>query len=344
MSENEPSDLDLAVRMRQMLYGQLLSRTLCAVAALDIPDILADAALGAEELAAKAGAQPDTLRQVLRALIPFGVFDEDESGAFRLTRLGATLRTDAEASALPTALLVHGEVGRSWNDFLVTMRTGETAFGQLYGTDFFSHLDDAPALRATFHQSQQHGLTLDLAGILRNLDFSEYKVLVDVGGGDGALLESVLAANPGMSGVLLDLPTVVAQASVRFAAAGLAERVELCGGDFFKVVPEGGDLYLLRQITHDLDDARCVELLSACRAAMDAGSTLMVMDIVTDGRAGGGPAAEMSSLMDLYMMSIFGGRERSRAEFERLLGSAGFALRSVLPVSGHMAAILADPA
>jgi hypothetical protein len=336
-------ELELAVRMRRMLYGQLLSRTLCAVAVLDIPDLLADRPLSVAELAAKSGSDPDALGQVLRSLVPFGVFVEHEDDTFGLTPLGATLRSDAVASAMPTALLVHGEVGQAWGELLWTLQTGETAYGKLFGTDFFTHLDGNPTLREVFHKSQEHGLRLDIEGILRHIDFTGCSVLVDVGGGDGALLECVLGRYPELRGVLIDLPAVVAEAGVRFAAAGLGDRAELCGGDFFGSVPAGGDVYLLRQITHDLDDDRCVALLRSCRRAMKDGATLLIMDLMRDAHEVGDAASEMTALMDLYMISIFGGRERSRAELGRLLERAGLRMESVTRVSGQMAAVRAIP-
>lgn len=330
--------------MRRLLYGQVVSRALCAVAVLGIPDILADSRYRAEELAAKCGADPEVLHQVLRALVPFGVFDVGEDATFGLTPLGAALRSDAKASALPTAMLVHGDVGRAWEEFLTTVRTGEPAFRALNGTDFFSYIDRRPEMHAVFHESQAHGLTIDLQGILRRVDFSDHRVLVDVGGGDGALLQAVLTKYPEARGVLVDLPTVVAEAGVRFASEGLAERVDLCSGDFFESLPPGGDLYMLRQITHDLDDERCARLLASCRRAMgDSGAGLLILDLLAEDRPATDADAQMTAIMNLYMMSVFGGRERTRSELELLLEEAGFAVRSVTPVAGQMSAVLARP-
>jgi hypothetical protein len=344
LTEQNHDDIELAVQMRQLLYGQLVSRALCAVAALDIPNIMSRGQFTVEELAAKSGADPRSLYQLLRALVPFGVFIEDD-GTFGLTPLGGTLRSDATASALPTAMLVHGEVGQAWNEFLRTIQTGEPSFRSIYGTDFFAYLDRRPELHAIFHKSQQHGLTIDLEGILRRVDFADRAVVVDVGGGDGALLEAVLTRYSSARGILVDLPTVVAKADLRFAAAGLTDRTELYDGDFLVSVPSGGDLYMLRQITHDLNDERCAALLSSCRRAMALRDTvLLIMDLIADDRPSTDTDARVTAIMNLYMMSIFGGRERTRAEFERLLVGAGFVVESVAKVAGQMTAITARPA
>ncbi len=345
MTEHMYDDIEPAVAMRQLLYGQLISRAVCAVAVLGIPDVLGEERYTAAELAAKCGADLRSLHQLLRALVPFGVFTEHPDATFGLTPLGATLRGDARASALPTAMLVHGEVGTAWNEFLTTVMTGEPSFAAVHGADFFTHLETRPQLRAVFHTSQQHGLSLDLEGILRHVDFSGRRLVVDIGGGDGALLEAVLTRHQELRGILVDLPAVVAAAGRRFAAAGLTDRTGLCSGDFLASLPPGGDLYMMRQITHDLDDRRCAALLSACRAAMDPDATLLIMDLMADA----GPAAaadadaRMTATMNLYMMSVFGGHERTRAEFEALLASAGFAVESVTRVAGQMTAVAARP-
>jgi len=341
--EQVSDEIELAVEMRRLLYGQLVSRAICAVAALDIPNILGGERYSVEELALKSGADRRSLLQLLRALVPFGVFVGHDDGTYGLTPLGGTLRGDAEASALPTAMLVQDEVGRAWNDLLATIRSGEPSFRTLYGADFFAHLDTRPELHDTFHKSQQHGLEMDLGGILRAIDFTGSEVIVDVGGGDGALLEAVLTRHPGPRGVLVDLPGVIAAAGRRFADAGLAGRTELCAGDFYAALPPGGDLYLMRQITHDLDDARCGALLDSCRRAVTPESRLLILDLMADDLPSTDAEARMTAIMSLYMMSIFGGRERTRAEFEHLLAGAGFAVESVTRLNGQMTAIAARP-
>lgn len=343
MAEPNRDSLALAVQMRRILYGHLLSRALCAVAALGVPDMLAEGPRTAENLAERSSASAAALRQVLRALAAFDVFAEHEDGTFSLTPLGETLRSDAVASAVPTAALVGSEIGQAWNDFMWTVRTGRSAFGKLYGTDFFSYLELKPELRTIFDLSQAEGLRLDLDEILRRIDFSGSRVVVDVGGGDGALLEHVLAAYPHLRGVLIEVPQEVARARQRLTAAGLANRFEAHAADIFENVPAAGDVYLLRQIMHDWDDEHCVALLAACRRAMSEHAVLLIIDLVVKDNVTSDPDSQLAALMDLYMMSIFDGRERTRAQLESLLADAGFRLNTVTRLSGRMMALRATP-
>ena len=344
MADQIGGDVALAAQMRRLIYGQLLSRALCAVAALGIPDTLAGGPRTAEYLAAHCGAHPRALRQVLRALVTFGAFVQHEDGTFGLTPLGATLRADAVASARPTALLVGAEIGHAWNDFLSTVRTERPAFENVFGTGFFAYLESNPQLRATFDLSQAAWLAPDLEEIIHHVDLSDREVVVDVGGGDGALLEHLLTRYPHARGVLIDLPTAAERAHERLTIAGLSGRFEICPGDFCTAVPAGGDVYVLRQIMHDLTDERCRDLLTACRAAMTEHSALIIIDLVTDERtADDDNDAHMTSLMDLYMMSLFGTKERTSLEFDGLLAAAGFAARAVTRLSSQMVAIEALP-
>jgi SAM-dependent methyltransferase len=330
--------------MRRLLYGHVVSNALCSLAELGIPDLIGDGALSAAELAEQTAAHAPSLRQTLRALAVFGVFVEHPDGTFGLTPLGATLRTGAWASALPTALLVGNEIGQAWNGFEMTVRTGVTAFSTVFDTDFFSYVDLKPETRAVFDRSQQHGLELDIESITEALDLSSHELIVDVGGGDGALLAHLLAAYPRARGIILDLPRVLPKARERIAATGLAGRCEARAGDFLVEVPAGGDLYLLRQILHDWDDEHCRKILRACRSVLAPGGKLLVIDMLARELGAADPAGELVAIMDLYMLSIFDGKERTRAEFTALLASEGFTVDAVTSLAHGMAAIEASSA
>lgn len=333
-------DSSLALEMRRMLYGHLLSRSLSAAAALGLPDQLADGPKSAEHLAGRVESHPSSLRRLLRALTAFGVFVERADRTFELTPLGETLRSDVKASAHPTALLLGSTVGRAWNELLTTVRTGRPAFPEVFGTDFFSYLDREPAVRAVFDRSQAEGLSLELDEILAAVDFSAHPTIVDVGGGDGALLAHVLSTHPTCRGVLLDLPAVVPRARERLASVGLLDRCELRAGDFLDAVPPGGNLYVLRHILHDWDDQHSISILRACRHAMAGDSALLIIERIADDRASTDPVAQMTAFMDLYMMSLFESRERTRDEFVRLLEATGLALRTVRSLPSRLAAVL----
>jgi hypothetical protein len=162
-------------------------------------------------------------------------------------------------------------------------------------------------------------------------DFSACSNIVDVGGGNGSLLASILATHPFTRGILFDLPHVLDQARRQLAARGVAARCELVGGDFFAGVPTGGDIYLLRWILHDFDDEEAVRILRACRAALPSDGRLLVIEQVVAGR--GEPGDWMTKFLDLQMLILVGGQERTEAEFRDLFAAAGFRLQRVIPTA-----------
>lgn len=343
-----------AWRMRHMIYGHLRSRALCAMAEFGLADLLAAGPRGSADLARASGTSPAQLERLLRALVAFGVLREAEgrgaSGCgYALTALGDTLRSDAPASALPTALLVSRAVAPAWDRLTDTVRGGAPAFPEVHGRDFFGHLDGDPELRAVFDRSQETGLALELEGVLGTFGGrdtgtgSGTETVVDVGGGDGAMLVGLLDALPGLRGVLVDLAAALPAARRRVAEAGHEERCTLVEGDFFGVLPRGGDTYLLRHVLHDWDDAACLAVLRNCRAAMGEGTRLVVVDHLMAQDAAG-DHARWGAMMDLYMMALFdGGRERGSADVAALLGAAGFAVAAVTRLPGGTAVIEARP-
>ncbi|MDX3612452.1 methyltransferase [Streptomyces europaeiscabiei] len=335
-------DLRAPMQMREMLYGALLSRALCAAAVMGIPDALATGPRSAEELAEEVDAVPDLLNQLLRTLTAFDVFDRLPDGKYALTPLGATLRADAPGSARPTALLVNGEMGAAWAALLGTVRTGRPGFEAVHGMPLFDYLDLHPTLRETFDQSQACDLQLSLEHI-KSAVAPVGRTIVDVGGGDGTLLAYLLTGSPGARGVLLDTEATAARAKDVLAEAGLEERTEVVAGDFFVDVPGGGDLYLLREILHDWDDPQCIAILRACRHAMTPDARLVIIERVATDQDLRDAESRMTALMDLYMMSVLRGEERTLGDFERLLSEAGFACSAVSRSPGQVVVIEAVP-
>ncbi|WP_326600461.1 methyltransferase [Streptomyces sp. NBC_01803] len=338
-----PDELEDAVAVRALLFAPLVSRALCGIAELGIPDLLAAGPRSVAELAGLTGAHEPSLRQALTALVAFEVFEAHGDDRFALARLGSALTTEAPGTALPTALLAHAVTGRAWHGVPDTLRTGRPAFDTEFGTDFFAHLEARPWLREIFDRSQAADLDLEIAAILRSCDLSAARLLVDVGGGDGALLARLLDAHPRLRGVLVDRPAAVTAARERLGKAGLAGRAEATEGDFFTAVPGGGDVYLMREILHDWDDAQCVTVLRACRRAMPADGRLLVIELAADDGPDTGPRARMTALMSLYMLSVLPGRERTARGFGGLLAAAGFHLTSVHRLTGHKVLIEASP-
>jgi len=255
------------------------------------------------------------------------------------------LNADAFASALPTALLVSGDVGRAWDGIQHTVMTGESAFESIFGKDFFAHLEENVAMQDVFMRSQVEGMAAEIDALLGKVDFSRYGTTVDVGGGEGALLAAILRANPQNRGILVDLDSAVPAAAGRFAREGLADRCHTWPGNFFQGVPGGGDLYLLRHVLHDWPDEDCAALLRTCARDMPDGAVLGIIELVIPDDFGGSIENRMTGLMDLYMMSLFGGgRERSAGEFHTLLKKSGFVATSITRLHNSATFILAERA
>lgn len=326
MRELTERQVDDARRMRQMLFGHLLSSALCTAVRLDVPDLLADGPKDVAELAAAADADVASLRRLLRGLAMYGVFAEPAEGVFGLTAFGRTLCRDTPASAHSSALLVSGVVGAVWARLPQTVRTGEPVFRDIFGAEFFEYLEKESEVRAAFGDSQAQGLALELDEVLSALDLGS-SVIVDVGGGDGAFLIEALKRFPDSSGIVFDLPGTAALAERKVAEAAMAGRCTVVAGDFFDRVPAGGDVYLLSHILHDWSDDDARAILHRCAAAAPPHARLIVVDLVLRDHGDTAEGYEYGGLLDMYMMSLFGGhggRERTGGEFIRLLESAGF--------------------
>ncbi|MGW7086711.1 methyltransferase [Streptomyces sp. NPDC054871] len=338
---------DDAARMRMLLYSQLISRAVSVLVRLGIPEQLSGRSRGVQDLAERTGAHPRALERLLRALASFGVLVEEAPGVFALTPLGATLRPDAVGSARPTAQLLAGEIGTAWTQLEHTARTGRSAFRQVYGSDLFGYLERQPELREIFDRSQAAGLSLETDEIFASITFDGYREIVDVGGGDGALLCAVLHRTPGSTGTLVDLAGTVPLAEKRIAEEELTGRCTAVVGDFFDHVPAGGDLYLLSHVLHDWDDDNALRILRTCRAALPEHGRIMVIDLVTDGCRPDGDGRgghQLPAVMDLYMLSLFGasgGRERTRDAFAALLAEAGLVEQEAQVLPSGMAVITA---
>ena len=322
-------DVPAPVALLRMLTGYWVSKALNVAAELGIADLLRDGPRTSDELADRCGVHPQALYRLLRALASVGVFTEGEKGRFGLTPAADLLRSDVPGSMRALARMYGSEQYRAWGDLLESIRTGEPAFDRLFGTGYFEYLAHDPEANAVFNDAMT-GWTAQLAeSVVTAYDFDGSGVLVDVGGGHGMLLATVLRAHPAMRGILFDLPHVAATAKPLLEEAGVAARCEAVGGDFFDSVPAGGTYYLLAQILHDWDDERCRVILDNCRRAMLADGRLLIVEQVL-------PPANDPSLgkwLDLHMLVLLTGRERSHAEYAALLDSAGFELANVVPTS-----------
>ena len=325
----------------QMATAYWVSRAVYAAAHLGIADCLADGPRDADDLAAATGTHAPALRRVLRTLASVGLFRTDERGRFSLTPLGAALRSDAPGAARSTVLALAGEWWwAAWGEVLHAVRTGQTGQQKALGVDEWEYLAQHPEEASHFNAAMigYHGE--EPAAVVATYDFSGIRTVVDVGGGTGNLLGTILAANPHLRGVLLELPQVVPDAERSLAAAGVADRCEVVAGDFLAAVPDGGDVYIVSHCVHNWDEPSCVRILANCRRAMRPAGRLLIVEAVV--RPGDEP--DPAKILDLAMLLVPGGEERSQEEYRVLLEKAGFQLARVLPTRTFTSIIEAIPA
>jgi len=310
-----------------MTNAYQVSQAIHVAATLSIADLLKDGPKSSDELAEATSTHAPTLYRLLRALASVGVFAEESDGRFGMTPLAEYLRADAPGSVRTWAVQIGQPYHWSaWAHLLDSVKSGKPAFPELHGTSVWEYRAARPEESAIFDTAMT-GLSARVAeAVVQSYDFSRLGILADVGGGVGALLAAILKANPRLRGILFDQTHVVAHAGPWLETAGVADRCEVVGGSFFEGVPEGADAYLLKSIIHDWDDAEAIGILRNCRAAMaDTGRLLVVEPVI---RPGNDP--DPAKYMDLNMLVMLGGRERTAEEFHSLLAEAGFRLGGII--------------
>ena len=331
----QPSELPPPVAMLHMIQGFWVSRALYVAAKLGIPDLLKDEPKSSADLAHATGTHAPSLYRVLRALDSVGVFAEDDRGRFALTPLGATLRTDVPGSLRYFAVEEVGENHYSaWEKVLHSVETGAIAFNHVYGASKWQYMAEHPDEAKIFDAAMSSFSSVVAAAVVAAYDFSSSATVVDIGGGDGTLLTAILKGNPQLRGVLADLPHVAEGAQRRFKTEGLADRCEIAAGSFFESVP-AGDTYVLKWIIHDWDNQRSAAILKNCRSAMATNGRVLLVEAVIQP----GTATSFSKYVDLNMLVMTGGRERTQAEYRALLDSAGLRLTRIVPTHTEISVI-----
>ncbi len=317
MSERPPDEI-----LWNLLRGSLTTRALAVVSELGVADALAGGPRSTEELGRELGADPETLYRLLRALASDGVFAEEESRVFRNTE--ASKRLCAGGGWNEFAHLFGGLLHRAVADLDAS---GRSPFEKSFGTDFWAWLKTHPEERANFDRAMEQGKE-DRIDRLEPVAWRGHETVVDVGGGNGSLLVELLRLQPGLRGIVFDLPETVRD------EAALGDRIEFVAGSFFESVPEG-DAYILSTILHDWDDERAAAILRTIHTAAPADSRLLILDaVVPPGNEPGG-----RKWLDLVMLVLVGGKERNEAQWRELLAAGGFE-----PVRFHEALIEAVPA
>ena len=329
-----------AALLLQIISGFWVSRAVYVVAKLGIPDLLKSGPKTADELADTTQTHASSLYRVLRALASVGVLSCTDN-RFALTPVSELLITDAPGSL---RWFTVSELGQehypAWGNLTHSVKTGEIAFDNFFGMDIWSFFQKNPNEAAVFNDSMS-GMTAAANEVITSLcDFSGFRKIVDVGGGHGSLITSILRNNPQLHGTLFDATEVIAGVHSKIEAAGIAHRCEALAGDFFESVPPGGDAYILKWIIHDWDDERAIRILSNCRTQMTADCKLLLVDCVVPE----GDEPHFSKFIDLNMLVMTGGKERTERQFEQILKTSGFNLIKVIPTDLPTSIIEAKPA
>jgi len=314
--------------MFQLITGYWASQAVGVAARLGVADQLADGSRSSDDLARAVGADSQALYRVLRMLASIGVFRETAPGSFALTPLGETLRTDAPGSmryfAIAETAFGHWA---PWGRLLDSVQTGRPMAREALGEELWQWYGKNPEEAGFFSAAMGNLSALAASELVRVYDCATVRTVADVGGAHGVLLAAILDANPAARGVLFDLPHVIATAGEVIAARGLTDRCELVSGDFFAAVPGGADLHILKQIVHDWDDEHATRLLATCHRALTPAGKLLLIEMVVPPDNRPSPAQPM----DLNMLVLLGGRERTAEEYRSLLEGAGFRMERIIP-------------
>ena len=305
--------------------GIILAQAIYAASELQIADVLANTAMHVDKLADAIGARPEYLTRLLRALSNYDIFEFLYDGKVGNTDLSARLFTNRPDSRRPvTQFLAAPFIWRALGEMTHTVKTGETAFDRVFGQGFFSYLATHPEAGLAFNTMMTQGAAWTIHALLEAYEFQHFKKLVDVGGGEGAVLRDILISTPKLHGVLFDQPQVIANHVIDDDLMG---RCEVAGGDYFDALPEGADVYLVNNVLHNWEDQEAVAILRTVRRSIVHEGTLLIIENLYEKTAGD------VGVSDLLMMTI-GGRERSEEAYKKLIEEAGFELFRTVPLDG----------
>jgi len=319
----------------QMATGYWVSQAIYVAAKLGIADLIKDGPQSCVALAATTGADAASLFRLMRALASVGVFSHVQGDCFALSRLGESLQTEVRGSLRAMAITL-GEIHyQACGDLLHSVQTGSPAFNHVFGASLFDYLQQNADAADAFNQGMSNLSSMLSYAVLMAYDFTGISSIVDVGGGQGKLLETILQFNPDMRGTVFDTASTFQRAKQQLGSNAWGRRYSCVTGDFFTSVPQGADAYLLCGVIHDWDDDRAVTLLRNCRKAMTRSSRVLLVDMVVPDSA----SASFSKLLDLNMLVMNGGRERTLAEFRALLNAADYKLTRIVPTMAPQSVI-----
>jgi len=305
---NSSSDLP------RLIAGYWVSQAIHTAAKLKIADLLADGPKTVGQLAIDCSANENCLYRLMRALASVDIFIESGDRSFALNHMGSQLRSDVAGSHYALAVMMGQENYQAWGQLFNNVKTGETAFVKVFGREIFEHLQLHPEFASVFNRAMMNSHGRDAAG-----------------GGNGTLLAAILKRYPSMCGILLELPHVLESAQKNLTSLGVAERCRVLSGDFFKKLPLGADAILMRHVIHNWDDEHAQSILRNCYDALPKHGRLFLVESVILENA----KESFAKLMDISMMVLVDGQERTTSEYQKLLHSSGFQLARIVKTKAH---------
>ena len=329
----KPIELPPSAQLMKFIVGKWVSKPIYVAAELGIADMLAEGPKSIQDLAIESKSHAPSLYRMMRALASVGVFSETEDKHFKLTPMAEYLKNGAMRSM---ALLFNSDWSdKAWGYFMDSVKTGDTAFEKAHGMTLSDWLEENAHASEIFNEANAIKAGSSHRAIVEAYDFSDINTLTDVGGGLGVLMEEILIANSAMKGIVADIPSVIQKTREMIQARGIEDRCQAVECDFFKKIPSGSDAYLMSNILHDWSDEQCRIILTNCKHAMKNESRLLVVEIIVP--AGNEPS--VAKLLDLEMLVMTGGRERTEAEFNYLFESSGFRLSRIIPTKENICII-----
>jgi hypothetical protein len=333
-------DLPQGRFLRDLIMGFRNTQLIAVAARLKLADHLKQGPKTAERLSILTQTESGSLYRLLRTLASVGIFKENEDSTFSITSTAELLCEEKSGSLRPLAILYGEEwLSRAYSNLGYSVETGKPAFDYIHGKSLYEYLEQDRLAADKFNCAMSAYSAAEAEAIELAYDFSGAKIVVDVGGGHGALLTSLLKANHYLTGIVFDLPKVIDSVNANSILSTKELNISYVGGNFFKEVPEGGDIYIMKSVLHNWDDDQCRSILTNCRKAMRDNSTLLVVERVIPSRN----EQSEATLFDINMLVVTGGRERSKQEYDKLFDAAGFSLNRVIPTRSSVSIIEGMP-
>jgi len=323
---NTQQQLPPSSQMMQIITGFWTSCCIYNAAKLNIADLLGNKPQTTEQLAEATHTDAPSLYRMMRALASVDIFSENEKGEFSNTVLSETLKSDVPVSMKAMTIAQLGDHYNAWGNLLYSIKTGNIAFDKVEGMDIWKYYETHPEEGLNFMKAMTGSTPAAIKNVIPAYDFSAFKTIVDVGGGNGALLMAILQTAMDAKGIVFDEEYVTDETQKEIAAKNLGERCSTKAGSFFDILPDGADCYLMKHVLHDWNDEKSIQILSNCNKAMKPGSKLLVIEAVIPT----GNTPHPGKFMDINMMAMTGGKERTEKEFSTLFAKAGLKLTRVI--------------